>query len=428
MVDGNGSNLLLAVKPAHRKGHRYKHSSVSMNLFQEPIPIADANQQPELIPDLYPIPNWRELLASALAGQKFKLALSCAHFVASLVVFVAGVRMSQPAFSTLAHLVFYDSLGSMVVAFVDLMSNFEVWSKSSIAYPFGLGRLEVLMGFALSTSLIMVGCDLVSHFVEETIVSFVVPASDDSTEHGAHHIHGSENGPVNWFLYELVLAIVLAVTWITSTYIFDHGSISDMMADTETKLVKAKILRGRGTGGLLNDQTAHGSWTGQIKDVAGTMVKHPIRLLTLTYSIFLFFRPLLPADLKESIGFDLDEVSALVVASTLCYAGWGLVKTLGGILLISFPYSNHDYTLLKASLTDSIISLPTFKSSYSMSNLFVTKINYQLYVVGVKISMKGGSADDESRLLFEINRIIDSTIKVFESDSKVEITIDVDRK
>lgn len=419
----HGSSLV--VKAAHRKGHRYKHSSVSMNLFQEPIPVADANQQPDLIPDLYPIPNARESWNSVNPSQKLKLMLSFTHFFTAMLVFVTGVRIHQPSFSTLAHLVFYDSLGSLVVAFVDVMSNFEVWSKPSIAYPFGLGRLEVLMGFALSTSLVMVGCDLVSHFVEEMVVSFVVPNSDDTTEHGAHHIHSSDLETTSWLFYELILILVMAVTWITSNYIFDHGSISDMMADTETKLVKSKILQGRDTGGLLS---ATGKRTpSQVKVVTSTLVKNPVRLLTMVYSFFLSLLPLVPALVKESVGFDLNEVSTLVVASTLCYAGWKLVNPLGGILLISFPYSTYDYNVMRATLTDKILALPSFKSSHTMDNLFVTKINYQLYVVGLNISMKGGSSDDESRVLFEVNRTIEQTIRGFESDSKVEITIDVDR-
>lgn len=426
MSHSNSSNLSLVVKPAHRKGHRYKHSSVSMNLFQEPVPIADANLQPDLIPDLYPIPNLKESFTSAGSSQKMKLLLSVAHCAASILVFIFGVKFHQPTFSTLAHLVFYDSLGSLVVACVDIASNFEVWNKSSIAYPFGLGRLEVLTGFALSASLVMVGCDLVSHFVEELVVTFVASASEETIEHGAHHIHGSSEESVNWILYEIVLFFVIGITWITSKIIYDGGNISKMMSETDTS-TQGKLAKGR-SGGILNDaQNEQSPLLTLITNVFRVLVQNPIRMLTLAYSIFLVFIPLMSQSSDEGSGFDIGEMSTLVVASTLIYAGWNLVKTLGGILLISFPYSEYDYNVLQASITDHILHLSSFKNTCSIENLFLTKANYRLYIGGATVSMKGGSADDESRLLFEINRIFEQSIMKFDKDSRIETTISVNR-
>lgn len=421
----NGLNSSLVVKPAHRKGHRYKHSSVSMNLFQEPVPIADANLQQNLIPDSYPIPNFQELLTSAGRAQKSKLVLSLAHFAVSVLVFMVGVKCHQPTFSTLAHLVFYDSLGSLVVACVEIASNFEVWNKSSIAYPFGLGRLEVLTGFALSASLVMVGCDLVSHFVEELVISYV-DSSEESIEHGAHHIHGSD-ASVNWILYQAILFIVIAITFITSKFIFEGGNISDMMSDTDMISVSKKLTKSK-AGGMLSDQKQEDAQLMPlVKSLLTVLVKNPIRLLTLGYSVFLVCLPVIPGSLTESIGFDINELSTLVVAATLCYAGWNLVKTLGGILLISFPYSDYDYNVLRAKITDNIHNLPSFKTTYSIDSLFLTKVNYQLYIANTGITMKGGSADDESRLLFEVNRIFERSVKEFDADSIVETTISVSR-
>lgn len=422
MTHGNSSNLLI-VKPAHRKGHRYKHSSVSMNLFQEPVPISDANLQQDLIPDLYPIPNFKESLTSASSSQKFKLFLSSAHFTVAVFVFLVGVQCHQPAFSTLAHLVFYDSLGSLVVACVDIASNFEVWSKSSIAYPFGLGRLEVLMGFALSASLVMVGCDLVSHFVEELVVSFV-DSSEDAIEHGAHHIHGSATESVNWILYEVCLFTVIVITWITSKFIFDGGSLAKMLTETDVMLVTAALSKGRKGGILSETKQDDASFWALTKSVLHVLIKNPIRLLTLVYSVFLMFVPLFYS--RERI-FDVTEMSTLVVAATLCFAGWSLVKTLGGILLISFPYSDYDYNVLRSSITQNILGLPHFRNSYLIDSVFVTKVNYQLYIACMGVTMKGGSADDESRLLFEINRIFETSIAEFDASSKVETTISINR-
>lgn len=420
-----------SLKPAQRKGHRYKHSSVSMNLFQEPLPIAETNQQPDLIPDLFIIPTVLELLASTTSSQKFKLMLGIVHAITAAVVFFVGVRINQPSFSTLAHLVFYDSLGSIIIAFVDLMSNFEVWSEPSIAYPFGLGRLEVLAGFALSTSLVMVGCDLISHFVEEMILDLVsVPG--ETNEHNSHHIHGSSSVSTNWFLYELILMLVLAITWLSSICIVDQTSITDLLESADNKTMKEHSSAVHEKGLLDADPTTPSTgssetWHNHIKALLKLFSKNPIRILTLVDSLFLSIVPFIPKSLKARFGFDLNEASTFVVASTLCYVGWKLALTLGGILLISFPYSDYDYNVLKAAIYDKVLALPSFKPAYSISKIFLAKANHRLYIVGLDISIKGASSDDESRLIFDITKIISHAIKEFDEESQVETTVSVTR-
>lgn len=419
----------LALKPAQRKGHRYKHSSVSMNLFQEPIPIAESNHQPDLIPDLFLLPNFWELLSSTTSPQKLKLMLAIAHAFTAAVVFIVGSHLSLPSFSTLAHLVFYDSLGSIIIACVDIMSNFEIWSELSIAYPFGLGRLEVLAGFALSTSLIMVGCDLISHFVEELALEIVHPSSMDSSDHGSHHIHGSASSPTNWFLYECVLASVCLITWLSSLCIVDQNAITTLLEDTERKTRKPQPLNPEEVLGLSQDSLVSSSLISgcksKLKSFQKIVAKNPIRILTLAYSMFLAAVPIIPTSIKSHIDFDLEEVSTFAVAAVLCYVGWKIALTLGGILLISFPYSDYDYDVLKASIYDKVLGLPSFKPSFGIHKIFLAKANHRLYIVGIEVSIKGGSSDDESRLTFDINRIITDAVKEFDDESQVETTVTV---
>lgn len=419
------------LKPAQRKGHRYKHSSVSMNMFQEPLPMAETHQQLDLIPDLFIIPNKLELLYSTTSPQKFKLLLAVVHSITSAVVFLGGVRLNQPSFSTLAHLVFYDSLGSIIIACVDIMSNFDAWSESSIAYPFGLGRLEVLAGFALSTSLIMVGCDLISHFVEEMILDFVNSLGDDSNDHNSHHIHATTTGSTNWFLYELILIVVLCITWLASICITDETSITELLEHTDKNSIKDRNSTVQEKGildnALINDSKKKESWISHLKALFKIFSKNPIRVLTLVDSLFLSIVPFIPKSFVSHFSFDLNEASTFVVASTLCYVGWKMALQLGGILLLSFPYSDYDYNVLKASIYDKILGLSNFKPSYAISKIFLAKANHRLYIVGLDISIKGGSSDDESRLIFDVTKIITHSIKVFDDESQVETTISVSR-
>lgn len=425
MLHSNNSGLSLQVKPAHRKGHKYKHSSISMNLFQEPPPALSLSNKALNVPDLYPIPNFRELILSVKPAQKFRLSWSVFHLVMALFIFVVGFKFSLPSFSTLAHLVFYDSLGSLVIVFVDIMSNFEVWNNSSIAYPFGLGRLEVLVGFALSASLIMVGFDLVSHFIEEFIILMYISEGAEPHEgeqHLSHHIHGENGSNANWFVYELVLLFTIAVTLISSNKVLAHDKINEIISTQEPNKSKGGILEE----GFLSSKSS--KFLTEFQKFINICTRNPTHLLTLIYSTFLVVVPLIPELIVNESAFDLNDIATLVVSLSLVYTGWKLVKTLGGILLCSYPYSDYDYHVLKSNIMDSIMAVDAFKRSHTIDKFYITKFKYDFYVVGLKVVMKGADPDEESTLRYEVDRIIRNEIKnLNEGNTRIEITIDIDR-
>ncbi|CUM67230.1 uncharacterized protein PRCAT00004923001 [Priceomyces carsonii] len=435
MIHNNGSNLSLQVKSSYRRGHKYKHSSVSMNLFQEPPTALNSTEQLS-IPDLYPIPKLSDLLSSLNSKQKMKLSWSFFHLSWSLIVFLTGFRFKLTSLSTFAHLIFYDAMGALVIVLVDIMSNFEVWNHSSISFPFGLGRLQVLVGFALSVSLVMVGSDLISHFFEEFIILMVVKDTEnphDGEQHVSHHVHPEHGNSTNWTVYQTVLLTSIVISYVTSKFILASQRINDMISSAEGSSIP-KTLRSKETKakfGLL-DETLNKQVekVGTFKEIAAVLTKNPTYLITFCYTLFLIVLPIFPDDLFKNFPIEVNELTSLVVALLLCHTGWILTKTLGGVLLLSYPYSDYDYHVLKSSITDKILHLESFKLTYLIEKFFATQFNYELYVVGVKIAMKGGSDDDESRIKFEINRIINNSIKEVESggiNSKIDITIDIDR-
>lgn len=73
------------------------------------------------------------------------------------------------ALTALSHLIVFDALGASLCVAVDVLSNFEVWRRSSIRHPFGLERAEVLAGFAMSVFLLFMGFDIVSHAAEHLL-------------------------------------------------------------------------------------------------------------------------------------------------------------------------------------------------------------------------------------------------------------------
>lgn len=424
----NGSNQTLQVKPAHRKGHKYKHSSVSMNLFQEPPPISLADVQLVAIPDLHPIPNYKEAIASVTQNQKLRFIWSICHLGLSFIIFGLGFKFKLSALSTLAHLVFYDSLGSLLIVFVDTMSNFEVWNKSSIAYPFGLGRLEVLVAFALSTSLVMVGFDLFSHFIEEFIVLWAAPENHTDHEHLSHHVHaepGSNEG--NWAAYMGILVVTMVVSLISSNYILTYDRINEMINNQESNAYANTLYPNSSNRGNEKSISSQRQKWMQIIEV---WKKNPTHLITLTYTLFLIISPLVPQSLTSDLAIDINEFATITVAVLLCYNGWKLVKLLGGILLCSFPYSDYDYNVIRASITDQILLKDFFKQTYKIEKFFITKFNYKLFVVGMNIEMKGANSDEEVRMRFEVNRIIRKELEQLEGTTDnltAETTIDIDR-
>ncbi|RLV91397.1 Protein ZRG17 [Spathaspora sp. JA1] len=401
-----------SLKPAHRKGHKYKHSSVSMNFFQEPPPSIETTQAIPGISDHFIVPTFKETINSLTHTQKLRLTWSGFHVAVSLLIFMVGFHYKLPALSTLSHLVFYDSLGSIIIVVVDIMSNFDVWNKSSITFPFGLGRIEVLAGFALSSWLIMVAFDLYSHLIEEAIFLLV----DSDVDHGAsHHVHPEVGGSSNWVVYQAVLILTLVVCLVSSNYILGFDRISEMMNKSDQPQV------GKGLSIDSSQQTS------KFKNILTAWRKNPTNVVTITYTIFLSVSVIIPTSLTSDLAMDINEIGTLLLATFLCFNGWKLVKLLGGILLCSFPYSDHEYYLIRSKIINTIEQSDWFKSGYHIDRLFITKFNYRVVVVGMKINMIGFDVDEEVRVRFEINRIITRELEKLEGKIDHEITIDIDR-
>ncbi len=369
-------------RASHRKGHRYKHSSVSMNFFQEPKARA-----PLKIPASFPIPTINEFFTSCNTLQKQKLAWSFFHLLTSIIIFLVGFKYSISSFSTLSHLIFYDSLGSLTVVFVDIMSNFDVWSKSSIKFPFGLGRVEVLFGFALSVSLIFVGCDLISHFAEEFMVSFF--NDEEGHDHTSGHNHHNSNSiDINLPLYEFFVLLTVTVTLVSSNMVVNKERVNNMI--TNFSFLK------------------------------NTIINNPTHFITLIFSAYLFLYPFVASfdsDLK------INEASTLFISVMICYIGWKIVRYLGCIILLSYPNTKKSYNAISNAIIKDIKDLDQFKSNYTISNLIIFRVHLKLLTVFMNIKMVGGSDDDELNLRYQINELV----KQHMDGDDIETTIDINR-
>ncbi|KAH7633284.1 cation efflux family-domain-containing protein [Sordaria sp. MPI-SDFR-AT-0083] len=157
-----------------RRGHRYKHSSISAqhSFFQEPPP-----RPPPVLPASLPIPNLREAWHSMQKLQRMRFWWCCCHAAIAGYVFLSAE--GSLAMTALSHLVAFDVGSAAVCVAVDVLGNFEVWRRSSIRHPFGLQRAEVLAGFAMSVFLVFGGFDLLSHNIKHAL--------ENVGEHAPHH-------------------------------------------------------------------------------------------------------------------------------------------------------------------------------------------------------------------------------------------------
>lgn len=208
-------NADLSVKNiGQRRGHRYKHSSISTQhqIFQEPPP-----RPPPVLPASLPIPTIREAWKSMSREQRTRLYWSMCHLaVATFVFFKAEGSLAATA---LSHLVFFDAGSAAMCVVVDVLGNFEVWRRSTIRHPFGLQRAEVLAGFALSIFLLFGGFDLVSHNLKHFLESLGA--------HEAHHEHAhASDSPI---ALDLVSAVAIITTLVSAYGLRNHARIAKVM-------------------------------------------------------------------------------------------------------------------------------------------------------------------------------------------------------
>lgn len=232
-------------KANYRRGHRYKHSSVSMNMFQDPQRVASMSK-PHNLPQKYTIPTVREVLSMILPSQKKKILACLIQSLFVLLAYIAGFHYLNLCLSTLAHILFYDVISNLSSVLVQIMSNFEVWRLSSLQYPFGLGRIEVLFGFALSVSLLFVGLDLFSHILEELLINSLsnnsLESSQSAHSHSSSHSHSdvdklSQLHPV---IYEVFILLVIFIIILTSHIVNDTSTLNN--TSTEKKISEESTM------------------------------------------------------------------------------------------------------------------------------------------------------------------------------------------
>ncbi|KAI4142880.1 MAG: hypothetical protein LQ340_007186, partial [Diploschistes diacapsis] len=283
-----------------RRGHKYKHSSVSHQIFLEPAP------KPQIsLPNSLPVPTFRECWLSMSREQNTRFWWSICH--ATIAAYTLWSASGSLALTSLSHLILYDSLGAMLCVVVDVLSNFEVWKRSTIRHPFGLERVEVLVGFAMSVLLVFMGIDLISHNLQHLLESL--------GSHAAHHAH--DHGRVSPRTVDVVALLAVLATIVSALVLNNHARIG-------------KVMRFAYFSSL------------------PSILANPSHLLTLTCSSLMLLLPLLSITLYTH----LDRLISGTIALSMCAIGVRLVHRLGLMLLMSYSSPTSSSADPTASLSE----------------------------------------------------------------------------
>ncbi|KAJ2906617.1 cation efflux family [Zalerion maritima] len=275
------------VKPqlGQRRGHRYKHSSISTQhqIFQGP-----PSRPPLVLPASLPIPTFREAWKSMQKEQYHRVLWCLCHIGIAFFAFLSS--QGSLAMTALSHLVLFDAASGLVTIGVDVLGNFEAWRRSSVRHPFGLERAEVLAGFAMSVFLLFGGFDLISHDAKHALESM--------GDHAPHHPHVERvgKGSVDF----AALAAVLA------TLVSAYGMKN-----------QARIARLLRVGYLA---------------ALPAVLRNPFHFLTLSFSGLLLLLPLLSMTVYSWV----DRLVCLAIAGCMFVLGVRLTVAQGLMLLMSY--------------------------------------------------------------------------------------------
>ncbi|CAK7206960.1 cation diffusion zinc membrane transporter Zrg17 [Sporothrix eucalyptigena] len=379
-----------------RRGHRYKHSSVSAQhqIFQEPPP-----RPPPVLPASLPVPTVREAWASMHRDQRARLYWCMCHAAVAVFVFLCAAEGGDSlALTALSHLVFFDVGSAAVCVAVDVLGNFEVWRRSTIRHPFGLRRAEVLAGFAMSIFLVFGGFDLLSHDLKDCLeAATAAPMSSTAAQVGmahAHHAHtrealvdaaghpvgtphmdiGSHSGHHHSRYIHPGTVDVAALAAFASTLVSAYGLGNHARIRRALLLLHGVAPYPRnGNGGIFTSILAWFSTAGAFLSQIGlsSVLANPFHFLTMAVSLILLILPLMFVAVQTW----LDRLLCAMIALSMLLLGARLAVAQGLMLLMSYSGKEGGSTSAATGSVSSKqpVQQPTHLPSASSSSVILEK-------------------------------------------------------
>ena len=269
-------------------------------------------------------------------------------FIAAYVLWSAHGSLAMTA---LSHLLFYDSLGALLCVVVDVLSNFEVWKRSSVRHPFGLERVEVLAGFAMSVLLMFMGGDLISHAFKH--------ATEDIGGHEPHQAHDHER--VSPGAVDITAVLAIASTLISAIGLKNHARIGKAMRFSTLERLPS-------------------------------VLSNPSHFLTLSCSTLLLLLPLLSMTMYSWI----DKTLACTMAVGMTAFGFRLVAKLGAMLLMSYSGDNVREVIQDIE-TDPLVT--------KVEDAKIWQVHYGLCMANLRLRVKG-TEENLLRLRERLNSLV----------------------
>ena len=254
------------------------------------------------------------------------------------------------AMTALSHLILFDSIGAMLCVTVDVLSNFDVWKRSSIRHPFGLERAEVLAGFATSVLLLFMGMDLISHNLQHVL---------EEVGHEPHHVHEHKRVSPGGIDAASLLAIISTI--VSAVGLKNHARIGKVMRFAYIETLPS-------------------------------ILSNPSHFLTITCSSLLLLLPLLSIQMYTW----LDRALSGTIAVSMCILGTRLVKTLGLMLLMSYSGEGVEEVIRDIETDPSVTSIEEAK---------FWQVHYGLCMANLKLKVRG-TDDNMARLRDRVTSLI----------------------
>ncbi|KAK9468535.1 hypothetical protein V1512DRAFT_203597 [Lipomyces arxii] len=337
-------------KTSQRRGHKYKHSSVSMNFFQEPPP-----RPPPVLPAHFPVPNHKDAIQSMSRDQKIQMSWCCLHFFIGSQLWL--ISYESTTLMALSHIIYFDAFAATLSVTVDVLSNFEVWKTSSIRHPFGLQRAEILAGFASAVGILFMGFDIGSHLCENFVKKVIAEAVPHDHEAERFFARGSS----------FVIMMAMFVTVVSSIVFKNH--------ERTGTAVQFSYIR----------KLPYG-------------LNNPLYMTTISSCLLLLS---LPIWTSEPWYGTVDSLSAVAIAFMMCFVGWMTALTLGRMLLMGFDGACAQM-ILKELQADADIK--------SVEESRMWTVHYGLCIINIRLKLQGPHVN-ENLVRTNVNRIIGDVLK-----------------
>jgi divalent metal cation (Fe/Co/Zn/Cd) transporter len=197
------------------------------------------------------------------------------------------------ALTALGHLLFYDACGAFICVAVDVGTNFEVWKRSSLRYPFGLERAEVLAGMGMSVMMLFEGLDLVSHGLTHAL--------ENTGGHEAHHSSHEHEERISPGSVDFAALSAIISTLVSALVLKNHARMGKVMRFAYIESLPS-------------------------------VLSNPSHFLTLSCSVLLLSLPMF----SQSVFVWIDRALSFGIAAAMVVLGVRLGFGLGKMLLMSY--------------------------------------------------------------------------------------------